>query len=251
MIAAKGWVQFVHTFVKFMMPHARNACGKSKNRIVQWRGVAMRPFCDFLKNINQRKPGSVMRPIISLFLVLLLSNITLAESENEFDNQLTSSPGVRFINFSSISGAVGENSGMYGFKIINGALIKNIASIGFGIGFDKYSDGSLVPVFGDIRFFPDFQGNHGAYFFADVGYSLDREDLLTDTEKVGFYFNGGVGLVMLTRGVFGLTVDAGYKIQRVTHYWNRSIINGNNYYYDSGYNAANHNYFSLSAGITF
>jgi hypothetical protein len=189
--------------------------------------------------------------LICIPIAILLSyNISFGQLNDDFDSD-NQPASVRFINFTSINGAIGSNTGTYGVKIINGALVKNVASLGFGVGYDKYSKNSLIPLFMDLRFFPVFRGEEGAFFFVDIGNSLASKDLLKDTNTIGFYFNGGVGLIFLTRGDFGLTFDAGYKIQRHKVYWDRIIYYGNSVYSESGANASNYTFFSFSMGVTF
>jgi hypothetical protein len=207
------------------------------------------PFDTVMKE-SQMKAAPYIWLICILLVVFLSYNVSLGQLNDDFgsDNQPAS---VRFINFTSINGAIGSNTGTYGVKFINGALVKNVASLGFGIGYDRYSNNSMVPVFMDLRFFPDFRGDQGAFFFADIGYSLASNDLLKDTNTIGFYFNGGVGLIFLLRGTTGMTFDAGYKIQHHKVYWNRFINYGNWGYSESGANASNYTFFTFSMGVTF
>ncbi len=121
-----------------------------------------------MKLENRIKVGRGLRQIFIIILVLMLNSISFGQYNNEFnsDENVT---GMRFINFSGITAATGNHGSAYGIKFINGALLDNRFGMGFGLGYDKYSKSSVIPLYLDLRFFPDFQGDEGAFFSRILG----------------------------------------------------------------------------------
>ena len=191
-----------------------------------------------------------VRLALILVFVTIFCSIALGQDDFEFESE-PAAKNLKFTNVTGITFATGPEDNSVGFKFVNGVLIKNRFSLGFGIGYDKYTDESLIPLFADLRYFPGRRTNTGSLFFAAIGYSLRSRDGIKDFHKEGFYFNGGVGLILLGQGTTGLILDVGYKLQRVTENWNRMVYHGSYSQVDFFSDNVNHGFFSASAGIIF
>jgi hypothetical protein len=197
---------------------------------------------------NRLKTLRQMRLIYSFLFTVTLYGVAVGQASDEFNFE-SESASLRYINFGCLTAAKGSQGESFGFKFINGVLINNSLAIGIGFGYDKYSEKRLIPLFLDLKLFPDFSAN-GAYFFADIGNSLKTTEAFESFDEEGFYFNGGGGMVLFRHNTHGMTLDFGYKVQRAQGRWSNTYYYGNERSFKSGSDSKNRGFLSMSIGIT-
>lgn len=99
------------------------------------------------------------------------------------------------------------------FGIIRSADVGDFSSFGFGIGWDSFGHGAMLPLFVDMRSC-FFKGLASPFIFADAGYSLGIYDHKNAWEQGGFVMNAGAGFVVRSFGGASFVMQASYRLQR-------------------------------------
>jgi hypothetical protein len=157
----------------------------------------------------------VMRFTLGLVITLIITSCySVAFSQTTEEKYLENfGAKTKYINFSSFTVGIGSDNKTIGFKIINSVISPNGMALGLGFGAEKFSHDSVVPVFIDIRPFPDFTNNRIIYVFLDPGFAFSTASIPQKYDRDGLYFNGGVGFILAGYSKVGITLDLGYKIQ--------------------------------------
>lgn len=149
-----------------------------------------------------------------IFMFFSISNL-VAYGQTTIEEKYLENFGAKtkYINFTSFTVGIGSDNKTLGFKIINSFISPEGLALGLGFGDDKFSHDSVVPVFIDLRAFPDFKNNRSIYIFAEPGFAFSTASIPLKYDRDGFYFNGGVGFILAGYSKVGITLDLGYKIQ--------------------------------------
>ena len=129
----------------------------------------------------------------------------------------------------SYSGGKSSNI-IYRVNMINGALIGPFVSLGLGVGYERWPNGNLLPLYMDLRF--NFvKMRFSPILVIDGGYTLGWMTGETGADWGGFALNPAIGF----RGYFnkycGMTLTVGYKLQYIKQYQ----YNYNYYGYNTSY----------------
>lgn len=109
---------------------------------------------------------------------------------------------------------------MVGFTTIEGIQLNRHTILGIGTGISFYNGGSLVPLFGDIRFNYYNYKKYTAYFYGDGGFLFKISNKI---EYSKLFLNPGIGLQYdLSRSLAG-TFGLGLFVQQGQ--WRDSFIN--------------------------
>jgi len=97
----------------------------------------------------------------------------------------------------------------FGFQTINGALINENISLGIGVGYEKYKNAELVPLFLEARGYPGKNENLKPVLGLDFGYALG-----TGTASGGILIHpqAGVKSFITEKIAWGFTL--GLKLQQ-------------------------------------
>ena len=180
-----------------------------------------------------------------------LSEQELTDEQDMIDSNIRNDK-TRFINFTGINFSSSADGSTFGIKMINGGLINNFMSVGFGFGYEKYPNGHMIPLFIDQRLFGDIQKS-GPYIFADIGYSLGSisdldESSTEDFDDGGFLFDVGIGLILISQSNMGLTFDIAFKHQIAKEY---QIYRIDNTHDIIGWKEVSYKFFCVGVGLSF
>lgn len=185
------------------------------------------------------------RSVKSLIFGILLGVLTLtistiyAQSGTESENNViprhftSIEMGVnKGMGDHEIAGKTFKNSGVnFSGSFVNSFRIHKMMSVGFGIGFENYSEGTKLPVFADFRAYFGKKQYSGPFFIADAGYTFGwiREE--NRNEWGGLMVNPALGIFIPSTMPVDIFLSAGYKLQRTklmrgfnVHYVNAEYI---------------------------
>lgn len=145
----------------------------------------------------------------------------------------------------------GESETMFSVTSISGAMLSEDVSLGLGLTYDNYPNGSMLPIFLDMRGYM-IRGRVRPVLFADAGYSLGWIKGVHGSDWGGFMLNAGLGIsVGFPNSRAAFVADVGYKLQKakalVTNFW----TDGYHYYYHEEEINQSYDFFVLQMGISF
>jgi hypothetical protein len=108
----------------------------------------------------------------------------------------------------------GKNSTAVGLSGMLGILTNQSFTLGTGIGWDKHSDGSFLPIVSEIDYYIPV-GKWMPYLQLHGGYSLGWLKGLRSADYGGFRWGTGVGLQKEVNEKVSLTAQVGYEHQSV------------------------------------
>jgi hypothetical protein len=149
----------------------------------------------------------------------------------------------------------GESETMFSITSISGAMLSEDVSLGLGLTYDNYPNGSMLPIFLDVRGYMT-HGRVRPVLFADAGYSLGWIKGLSGSDWGGFMLNAGLGIsVAFPNSRAAFVADVGYKLQKAKalrqtwgYYWDG--YDYHYYYYEDKINES-YDFFVLQAGFSF
>ena len=103
------------------------------------------------------------------------------------------------------------SSYFYGITTVNGWRFGNGIALGAGVGFWKYNDGYVVPVYGDARYFIGKQKNK-FFLMGSGGFLFHFQDF---TDNARFFGNPGAGIAIPLAKNTQLSFSAGLLTQWV------------------------------------
>jgi hypothetical protein len=169
--------------------------------------------------------------------------------------KISTSPRTTFYsNISRIGFLTYKGSNIFSINIVNGIRIKQNFALGFGFGYEKYPNGTAIPLFIDTRFYP-LSGSISPIIFGDFGYSVITLDDITGSKYGGPMFNLGTGLRIRPNSSFSFLIELGYKYQKAKEWYAELHGYWVGYdwipWYETGYRNVNYNFLSLSIGVSF
>ena len=99
------------------------------------------------------------------------------------------------------------------FSLMHGVQVDDHLSFALGVGWDDYSDVTMIPIFLDIR---DIiaGGQASPFLFIDAGYSAGRVKGRERWNAGGFVLNAGVGFIFYSSTAMSFDMNASYHLQR-------------------------------------
>lgn len=134
--------------------------------------------------------------------------------------------------------------GLIGFK-------NNSLGLGAGTGYENYPNGSVIPLFGDLRIFLSNDNKINPLFFGELGYSVAKVNNVDGWDKGGLMLQVGAGVnVNLSSGMIVL-VELAYqrqnsKAQRTKMYYSST----RGFYNEYSLEDSNYNFLSINVGLT-
>jgi hypothetical protein len=159
-----------------------------------------------------------MQKCINLFFLLILwaytSNGQYYEGPYDPIKIHYKTPGFISINEITYGDGLGAAEARYSASFVSvttvfGYYVSQNFTFGAGTGAYFYNDGTLIPVFGDIRFTYNFK-KINPYIFADGGFLISFED---PAETTKLFMNPGAGVRFVINYSLAATVGVGGLIQ--------------------------------------
>ena len=145
-----------------------------------------------------------------------------------------------FLNITELSGGMALRTSYgdlaYGVHTIFGYLISPEFSVGVGIGYEKCSSFTLVPLFADIRFYT-LESLPCTVFSLEIGRSFATND---GTDNFQLFLNPGLGEKIHLSKKMSIDIGFGYTFQSYLYYA------GYNVYYKSSVSCI-----KLTLGVAF
>jgi hypothetical protein len=147
-------------------------------------------------------------------------------------------PGIGDITLGNSTVKNIDNS--FGFKTVNGYQINEHLSIGLGLGLDKYTNATLIPISFDARA-TFIKGQVSPVFNANVGYSVGLNGV-----SGGMVINPSIGIKAYISNNVAYLFNVGYKwqAQDVTYYQY-------SYYYNKQTTNVYYQFITISTGFAF
>ena len=111
----------------------------------------------------------------------------------------------------------GEKSTAIGLFGMVGMLTNKDFSIGLGVGWDKHSDGTLLPILNEVDYFIPI-GEWMPYLHLHAGYSIGWLKGVRGADHGGFRWGTGIGFQRAVAKQLSLTAQIGYEHQSVGGY---------------------------------
>jgi len=170
-----------------------------------------------------------MRIKLTLILLVISMGTMLAQS----NQRIAKTPKINyewqpgFVSITEITGAIGlgltedDMSGYYyGLTTIAGYQFARNIKVGAGTGLHIHQDGTLLPLFMDIRY--SFNSHELVpYFAGDGGIMLD----FTDLENTRVFINPSAGVKYLAANRIGVTFSTGLMVSTGGPNARKSFVN--------------------------
>lgn len=173
-----------------------------------------------------------MRKILICVCCLFMTNHVVSQNKNSikyFNHDIfcTSFGFGNYItrHFNGYEYSVRNSEITFGVSTINGIQIQN-HQVGIGVGFDKWEEAFLVPVFLNYTF--NFtKKSISPYGLFNIGYSFGQknETQYDDVEQGSFFLKCGFGVQIKITERLSLTAEVAYKLQNMRSSYQRVINN--------------------------
>jgi hypothetical protein len=145
----------------------------------------------------------------------------------------------------------GEGTTFFTINIINGFHIGKYFELGFGIGYDKYPNMHVIPIFLDLRSY-FHRGEISPLIHVDIGLSKGQYKFSDAWRFGGFMLNTGLGLGIQVSPQVTFLMEISYRLQVV-----QSMVIGP-YYTEHGWETTyyaqglvDYDFIMMTAGICF
>ncbi len=143
----------------------------------------------------------------------------------------------------------GNGASAFTMKTIQGVEVGEHFSVGLGLGYERYPDFAMLPIFLDMRAYLLGEGPTPFLFF-DVGYSKSYRSGLSDEGGGGMVISGGLGVSIPVGDKASIVLDFADKYQQKA-YGGAYPIGGPNYYDQYYFGDVSYNFFVATIGISF
>lgn len=135
-------------------------------------------------------------------------------------------------------------TGVIGFK-------NNNLGFGTGTGFENYPNGSVIPLFGDLRIFLSNGNKINPLLFSELGYSIAKINNVDGWDKGGLMFKVGVGVnINLSSGMI-ILVELAYQRQNTKAQVTKMYYSSSRgFYNDYSLEDKNYNLLCINVGLT-
>ena len=117
------------------------------------------------------------------------------------------------VNTLQVGMLTGRPQSVATFSLTHGVQVNEHLGLGLGIGWDAYTDVTMIPIFLDMR---DIiaSGQASPFIFIDAGYSVGKLNGRQQWNAGGFVLNAGFGFIFYSSTAMSFTMNASYHLQR-------------------------------------